>query len=61
MVTEEMFTLTVGAFSFLGAAEEILWGKLMAYATLVTIPMVVFFAFMQRYIIAGLTGGAVKG
>lgn len=60
MASDEMYTLTVGAYSFIGG-EEIMWGRTMAFATLVTAPMVVFFAFMQRYIVAGLTQGTVKG
>lgn len=61
MQSEKMYTLTVAASRFRGGTEEIMWGKMMAYALLVTAPMVVVFAFLQKYIVAGLTGGAVKG
>jgi ABC-type glycerol-3-phosphate transport system permease component len=37
------------------------WGGLLASATMVTIPTVLFFAFLQKYIVAGLTAGAMKG
>ena len=33
----------------------------MAAATLALIPPAIFFALIQRYLIAGLTAGAVKG
>ncbi len=37
------------------------WPKILAYLTLSLLPAVVFFLGAQRYIISGLTGGAVKG
>ena len=37
------------------------WNKVLAFITLTIAPAVVFFLLAQRYIVAGLTGGAVKG
>ena len=37
------------------------WPKILAYLTLSLLPAVVFFLSAQRYIISGLTGGAIKG
>jgi raffinose/stachyose/melibiose transport system permease protein len=37
------------------------WPKILAYLTLTIAPAIGFFLFAQRYIISGLTGGAVKG
>ncbi|GAA2198787.1 carbohydrate ABC transporter permease [Sinomonas flava] len=37
------------------------WGMLMAGAVLVIIPVLVVFAMLQRYIVAGLTQGSVTG
>lgn len=37
------------------------WGGLMAGATLTGIPVVAFFLALQRYVVGGLTAGAVKG
>jgi multiple sugar transport system permease protein len=37
------------------------WGAFMASATLGIIPIIVFTAIMQKYIVAGLTMGAMKG
>lgn len=39
---------------------EYYWTDMMAASTAVTIPIVVLFIFLQKYYIAGLTGGAVK-
>ncbi|MDA2802883.1 carbohydrate ABC transporter permease [Nocardiopsis suaedae] len=37
------------------------WGAIMAASTLLTIPVMVFFLFVQRRMVSGLTMGAVKG
>jgi N,N'-diacetylchitobiose transport system permease protein len=40
--------------------EELDWGGIMAGATLMTIPVLIFFIFVQRHLASGLSG-AVKG
>ena len=37
------------------------WPKLAAAVLMLMFPMLVLFMFLQRYIISGLTSGAVKG
>lgn len=37
------------------------WGSLMAASTITIIPVAFFLIFMQKYVIQGLTAGAVKG
>lgn len=37
------------------------WANIMAAAVLITIPVILLYIFMQRYVVSGLTGGAVKG
>lgn len=37
------------------------WGTVFAFMTLVLMPIVIVYGFLQRFIIAGLTTGAVKG
>jgi ABC-type glycerol-3-phosphate transport system permease component len=37
------------------------WGSLMASATLAMVPTLILFLFVQKYLIAGATAGAVKG
>jgi multiple sugar transport system permease protein len=58
--TTDMRTLPVGISLFLGE-YRVLWGSLMAGSVVVTAPVVVFFVYLQRYIVQGLTLGAVKG
>jgi multiple sugar transport system permease protein len=36
------------------------WNQVMAAALVISIPVVVGFLFLQRYLVAGLTAGAVK-
>jgi multiple sugar transport system permease protein len=44
----------------LGTAEGVEWGVLFAGATLQLLPLLVMVLALQRYIVAGLTAGAVK-
>lgn len=37
------------------------WGGMMAASVIVSIPVTLIFIFLQRYFIAGMTSGAVKG
>ena len=37
------------------------WEILMAYATLIVLPILIIFIFMQKYIVSGMTAGSVKG
>ncbi|NOZ32620.1 MAG: carbohydrate ABC transporter permease, partial [Alphaproteobacteria bacterium] len=58
--SKEMRTLPVGLNDFIGQ-YGIRWGELMASSVMVSVPVVVVFFFLQRYFVAGLTAGAVKG
>jgi multiple sugar transport system permease protein len=53
-------TITVGVAGF-WTQRGILWGPLSAAATVCVVPMMVFALFLQRYIVRGLTFGAVRG
>lgn len=53
-------TLIVAAFNFVGEGVTD-WGALMAAATLIALPPVVLTFLGQRWLVAGLTAGAVKG
>ena len=37
------------------------YGSMMVMSTLMTIPVVILFVFLQRFIVQGLTAGAIKG
>ena len=52
-------TLPVAVFNFM-AYSEINWGGLMAAAVTITLPVIIIALVAQRYIIQGLTAGAVK-
>lgn len=58
--TREMRTLPVGLNDFIGQ-YGIRYGELMASSVMVSIPVIAVFFFLQRYFVAGLTVGAVKG
>lgn len=53
-------TLPIAIFSFVSYAE-INWPGLMAAAVVITAPVILISLFLQKYIISGLTAGAVKG
>ncbi|MCB2042641.1 MAG: carbohydrate ABC transporter permease, partial [Rhodoferax sp.] len=44
-----------------GAIDGVDWGILFAAATLQLVPILVFVILVQKYLIAGLTAGTVKG
>ncbi|MEM3713952.1 MAG: carbohydrate ABC transporter permease [Nitrososphaeria archaeon] len=37
------------------------WGKLMAASTIASLPIVILFVYIQKYLVSGLSYGAVKG
>lgn len=40
---------------------DVLWGLTMAAGVLISTPVVIFFTALQRYLVSGLTAGAIKG
>ncbi|MHB8277075.1 MAG: carbohydrate ABC transporter permease [Candidatus Humimicrobiaceae bacterium] len=54
-------TMQVGIAEMMGSMGKLNWGGIMASSVLVTLPVVVLFAVVQRNLIEGLTAGAVKG
>jgi len=52
-------TLTVGAADFV-TAYATLWGPMFASGVMIVTPAILFVLFMQRYLIRGLTFGAIK-
>jgi multiple sugar transport system permease protein len=58
--TERTKTLPVAIYNFISYAQ-IDWGGLMAAAVVITLPILVLALLTQRFIIRGLTAGAIKG
>jgi multiple sugar transport system permease protein len=56
----EKWVGTVGLASFIGVYVTP-WDQILAAATIFTLPPVILFLFIQKYFIAGLGAGAVKG
>jgi multiple sugar transport system permease protein len=58
--TEANWVAAVGISTFMGE-YVVSWDQIMAASTIFTIPAILFFIFIQRYLVAGLTAGSVKG
>lgn len=58
--TKSRSTFTVGILSFIGE-HTTNWGQLMAAAVLLTLPVFLIFWKLQKYLVAGLAAGAIKG
>jgi ABC-type glycerol-3-phosphate transport system permease component len=57
----EMRTLPVGVIASLITGQAIEWGMVMAAASMMTVPLLIAFLFLQRYVVQGFGAGAVKG
>ena len=59
--SNEMNTLPIGIYSLVGSYGETQWGNLLAASTIATLPMFAIFLILQRWLVQGLSAGAVKG
>jgi arabinogalactan oligomer/maltooligosaccharide transport system permease protein len=59
--TSGQFTLPVGLWQFIDQKYSEHWGPFAAGVLIAAVPAALLFAFLQRYIVQGLTQGAVKG
>lgn len=59
--TTQMRTLPVGLLYLKSQEGYNDWGAIMAGSVMVALPMLIIFLFAQRQIVAGFTGGALKG
>lgn len=53
-------TLPLGIAGFLGHLT-IEWSSLLASAVIAVLPIILTFMFFQRYLVQGISAGAVKG
>ncbi|WP_405901461.1 carbohydrate ABC transporter permease [Streptomyces sp. NBC_00727] len=59
MTNDETRTLSVGLQGY-ATLNDVYWNQVMAASLVVSVPVVVGFLLLQRYLVAGLTAGAVK-
>jgi multiple sugar transport system permease protein len=57
---EHMKPITAGIYNFLGF-QRTSWNNTMAFGMVSIMPVVLIFIFIQKFIVSGLTNGAVKG
>lgn len=60
LTSMDSYTLPVGVSRFVGSVA-VDWGKSSAAAVITMIPVIVIGFIMQKYLVTGLTAGAVKG
>ena len=58
---DSLHNIQVGLNMFTGAVEPVSWGTLMTVSIVVPIPVTILFSKIQRYMVSGLTAGAIKG
>jgi arabinogalactan oligomer/maltooligosaccharide transport system permease protein len=61
LVDMESRTVAVGLQQFIGGQYSQNWGPFAAGSILASIPIVIIFLSLQKYIVSGLTAGSVKG
>ncbi len=59
MTNDATRTLSVGLQGY-ATQNDVYWNQVMAASLVVSVPIVVGFLLLQRYLVAGLTAGAVK-
>lgn len=58
--SQNNFTLPLRIFSLVGGRYTVEWQQVMAATLLATLPVAIVFSWLQRYLVRGLTVGAVK-
>lgn len=58
--SQKMWTIPIGLKSLVGK-YNVDWGSMMAGGCLALLPTAIMFIFVQKYIVEGMTAGAVKG
>lgn len=61
LVEMDSRTVAVGLQQFIGGQYSQNWGPFAAGSILASIPIVIIFLSLQKYIVSGLTAGSVKG
>lgn len=61
LVSEDNWTLAVGMYQWVSNQLTSRWGLFAAGAMVASVPVLVLFLSLQRYIVGGLSAGSVKG
>lgn len=61
MQTPDQYTLAVGMYNWAADERNAPWGVFAAGSIIAAIPVILLFQYLQKYIVSGLTSGAVKG
>jgi len=61
LTSEDNWTLAVGMYGWVSDQLDARWGLFAAGSVIASIPILVLFLTLQRYIVGGLTAGSVKG
>ena len=56
----QKWTVTLSVYNFFGMFARN-WNYVFAVLTLTVLPIIILFLFLQKYIVSGMTSGAVKG
>lgn len=59
MLPDAMRPVTSGMYNYIQQYETV-WNFIMAFGVIAIMPVLLIFIFMQKYIVSGLTNGAVK-
>lgn len=54
-------TLSVGIALFEGYMGQVPWGQIMAASAVTAVPLIILTVVFQKYVVAGLSSGSVKG
>lgn len=61
LVSEDNWTVAVGMYQWVSNQWTSRWGLFAAGAVVASLPVLILFLSLQKYIVGGLTAGAVKG
>jgi ABC-type glycerol-3-phosphate transport system permease component len=59
LTTPQMYTITLGIANNIGQMR-VQWNDLMAASVIATIPTIILYGFLEKYLVSGLTAGAIK-
>ncbi|MFV0632508.1 sugar ABC transporter permease [Demequina sp.] len=61
LVSQDQWTLAVGMYQWVSNQLSANWGLFSAGAVIASIPVLILFLSLQKYIVGGLSAGSVKG